>query len=313
MHSISHKICLAPMMKYTDRYYRFLMRLISHHVYLYTEMIPAKTILYTQNKDRFLAFDPIEHPVAIQLGGNDPTELAACAKLAAQYHYDEINLNVGCPSPSVQAGQFGICLMNQPKKIAECVLSIREAVDLPISIKTRLGIQDETTQNESLNQLIELITQTAVAGCKTFMIHARYAHLNRSPKANRSSLSTLRYDSVYNLKNCFKNLEIILNGEIKTLSDIGTHLAHVDGVMIGKEAYRNPYFLALADQKFFQDNHPVLSREEIFQSYLNYIHQQLSSPLSADFLLRHLYGLFKGCPNAIAWKQKIKKLSLENL
>ncbi|HCU05691.1 MAG TPA: tRNA dihydrouridine(20/20a) synthase DusA [Coxiellaceae bacterium] len=297
----SHRICIAPMLRYTHRHFRYFMRLISKHVFLYTEMIAANALL-RGDAERFLAFDPIEHPIALQLGGNDPASLAACARLIEAHGYDEINLNVGCPSERVQAGAFGACLMAEPALVADCVASMRQAVSIPITIKTRLGVQTNG-KHAACAELIELAQQ---AGCKTFIIHARYAQLDKkSPKDNRKT--ALYYDEVYALKKHYSDLEIILNGNVEKMDAIATHLTKVDGVMIGRKACYDPYGLVDVDRLFFQDDHPILSREEIIEQYLSYAQKHLSPQVSQTMLLQPLQHLFYGLPNARTLRQTMEQ------
>ena len=294
----SYRVCIAPMLNYTDRHFRYFIRLISKHIFLYTEMVSTGALL-CGDAERFLQFHEWEHPVALQLGGNDPKDLAKCAKLVESFGYDEINLNIGCPSSRVQSGQFGVCLMLQPQLVADCVRAMQDAVSIPVTVKTRIGV-DQQDSYESLTNFVDLVSS---GGCQNFIIHARKAILkNISPKANRT-ISPLHYDVVYQLKKDFPNLEIIINGGIKSLDDIREHLKYVDGVMIGREAYHNPYFLAEVDSTFFDDNHPIPSRQAIAEQYQLYVDQQLKKGVSRTQVIRPMMGLFKGQKGAKAWRR----------
>jgi tRNA-dihydrouridine synthase A len=276
------------MMAYTDRHYRVLMRLITRRTLLYTEMVTTGALLHGDNR-RHLQFSPIEHPLVLQLGGSDPRELAQCARIAEEFHYDEINLNVGCPSDRVQSGQFGACLMKQPVLVADCVAAMCEAVKIPVTVKTRIGVDHD----DSYDALTNFIATVKATGCETFIVHARKAWLKGlSPRQNRT-VPPLRYDVVYQLKQDFPELEIIINGGIKTLPEIEAHLQRVDGVMIGREAYDNP--LLLADD-------PQLSRTQLVLDYLPYITTQLTEGVPFWKMSRHLMGIFQGQRGAKQWR-----------
>lgn len=292
------RLCIAPMMDWTDRHCRYFLRLISRHAYLYTEMITAGAILHG-DADRALRFHPAEHPVAVQLGGSDPRELAACARIAAEYGYDEINLNVGCPSDRVQTGRFGACLMAEPALVAECVAAMAEAAPLPVTVKTRIGI-DEHERYEFLSRFVATV---AAAGCRTFIIHARKAWLQGlSPKENRE-IPPLEYGMVHRLKRDFPQLEIIINGGITDLDHAQQQLQSVDGVMLGRAAYHNPYLLSQADQRFFGAPRPPFSRHEVIERLLPYAAQELDKGARLHHITRHTLGLFQGMPGARAWRR----------
>ncbi len=241
------KVSLAPMLDWTDRHFRYLLRLVSHHMWLYTEMVTTGAILYGNNLPRFMGFSAEEKPLSLQLGGSNPEELARCCVLAQEQGYDEVNLNVGCPSDRVQSGMFGACLMARPQLVAECVAAMTESVDITVSVKTRIGI-DYEDHYEQLQQLVEAVSET---GCRYFTIHARKAWLEGlSPKDNRI-IPPLRYDFVYQLKQDFPELHITINGGIKTLADMQRHFEQVDGVMIGREAYHNTYLMSEVDCLFY--------------------------------------------------------------
>ncbi|PCJ37608.1 MAG: tRNA dihydrouridine(20/20a) synthase DusA [Cellvibrionales bacterium] len=287
--SIQRRICVAPMLDWTDRYCRYFLRLISQHSLLYTEMITTGAILHGDT-DYHLAFDEAEHPVALQLGGSDPTALAACATIAAQYGYDEINLNCGCPSDRVQKGRFGACLMKEPKLVAQCIAAMKDAVELPVTLKHRIGVDNQTSHAE----LEDFVGINQEAGCDAFIVHARNALLQGlSPKDNRS-IPPLIYDAVYQLKRRFPECEFIINGGIDSVEQINSHLQHVDGVMLGREAYHNPYLLAEMDSLFYGQNKPSLTRLEILEKFLPFVEQSLLNGARLHYLTRHILGLFHG-------------------
>ncbi len=300
----ARRLCVAPMMDWTDRHCRYFLRLISRCVYLYTEMVTAGAIL-RGDTERALRFHPDEHPLALQLGGSDPRELAACARIAAQYGYDEINLNVGCPSDRVQTGRFGACLMAEPTLVAECVAAMDEATALPVTVKTRIGID----ARDSYEFLARFVATVAAAGCRTFIIHARKAWLSGlSPRENRE-IPPLRYNMVYRLKEDFPHVEIILNGGIADLDQAQHHLRKVDGVMLGRSAYHNPYLLAGMDQHFYFAPRPAVSRHEVIERLLPYIDQQLQEGARLQHITRHILGLFQGVPGARAWRRYLSEYS----
>jgi len=293
---------VAPMLDWTDRHERFFLRLISKNALLYTEMVTTGAIIYGE-RARFLDFNVEEHPVALQLGGSSPADLAECAKMAEQQGYDEVNLNVGCPSDRVKSGMFGACLMAKPQLVAECVHAMQSVVDIPITVKHRVGIDE----NDSIEELFEFVEVVAGSGCKTFIVHARKAWLNGlSPKENRD-IPPLRYDVVYQLKQSMPQLEIVINGGINDLATAQQQLEHVDGVMMGREAYYNPYILADVDQLFYQSAVAVPSREEIFESFLPYVERELTKGTRLHSMSRHILGLFNGLPGARKWRRYISE------
>ncbi|HQU15411.1 MAG: tRNA dihydrouridine(20/20a) synthase DusA [Chromatiales bacterium 21-64-14] len=297
---LSRRLAVAPMMDWTDRHYRYLARLISSRVLLYTEMITTGALLHGM-PERLLRYDPAEHPVAVQLGGSEPGDLARCARLAAAAGFDEINLNVGCPSNRVQSGRFGACLMAEPERVADCVAAMGDAVDLPVTVKTRIGID----YRDSYEALAGFITRVADAGCSTFVVHGRKAWLHGlSPKQNRE-IPPLRYDVVYRLKTDFPMLEIVLNGGVRSLEDAAAHLQRVDGVMIGREAYHNPYFLAAVDQRFYHDCRPMPGRMEVVERYLLYVRRELAAGTALRPLVHPLLGMFQGVPGARVWRRRL--------
>ena len=294
------KLSVAPMMDWTDRHCRFFLRLITRHARLYTEMVTAAAIVHG-DRDKLLRFSGQEHPVALQLGGSDPLELAEAARIAAEYGYDEINLNVGCPSDRVQSGRFGACLMAEPDVVGDCVQAMQNAVSVPVTVKCRIGIDDQDTE-AALADFVGTIRQ---AGCRTIIVHARKAWLEGlSPKENRD-VPPLDYDRVYRLKRTFPDLEIVINGGVETLDAVADHLSHVDGVMLGRAAYQNPYLLAHADHRFFDDPHPVPDRAEIVEAFLPYIDAEISQGARLHHMTRHILGLFQGQPGARAWRRHL--------
>lgn len=298
---INRTISIAPMMDWTDRFQRYFMRLITQRSLLYTEMIHANAVLHG-TREKLLAFDPIEHPLAIQLGGSNVKALVEAAKISADYGYDEINLNVGCPSDRVQAGRFGACLMAEPTLVAECLAAMQAAVKVPVTIKCRTGI-DKHASYAFLNSFVTHIAQHS--DCKIFIIHARSAWLKGlSPKANRE-IPPLHYDYVYQLKQDFPSLQIILNGGVNPSADINTHLQQVTGVMIGRAAYHHPYALIHVDRDFYQDEHVILTREEILTAYQPFVQQQLSKGIALKGITRHILGLYHGQENGKLWRQKL--------
>ncbi len=277
------------MIDWTDRHCRYFHRLLTQHALLYTEMITTGAILRGE-RDRILRFHPEEHPLALQLGGAEPKALADSAKIGEDFGYDEINLNIGCPSDRVQSGKFGACLMAEPELVGDCIAQMQAQVNIPVTIKTRIGI-DDSAEKDFLWRFVEIVKQ---AGCKVFIIHARKAWLQGlSPKENRE-IPPLRYEVVYQLKRDFLDLTIILNGGIQTLENGLNHLNAVDGVMLGRAAYHNPYLLADVDQKFFNAASSKKSRQEILQTFLSYCEKEihLGTPLHA--MTRHILGLWHG-------------------
>ena len=300
--SVDRRVSVAPMMDWTDRYCRNFLRVISKQALLYTEMVTTGAILHG-DRNRHLGFDRAEHPVAVQLGGSDPRELAEAAGIAEQYGYDEINLNVGCPSDRVQSGRFGACLMTEPALVAECVAAMRQRVRVPVTVKTRIGVD----QHDRWEDLEAFVRTVAGAGCRSFTIHARKAWLKGlSPKENRE-IPPLKYEVAARVKQEFPTLEVILNGGVKTLSDIQAHLDVFDGVMIGREAYQNPYLLASLDREVFGCQQDVLSREAIVEAYLPFIERELAAGTPLNRMTRHMLGLFHGMPGGRRWRRTISE------
>jgi len=300
--TVSHRLCIAPMLDWTDRYCRFFLRQISRHVRLYTEMVTTGALLH-QDPARFLDHHPEEHPLALQLGGSEPRDLAACAQLAKEWAYDEINLNVGCPSDRVQSGRFGACLMAQPDLVADCVAAMYEATDLPVTVKHRIGI-DDMDSYEQLSRFVETVAQ---AGCTIFIVHARKAWLQGlSPKQNRE-IPPLQYEVVHRLKRDFPQLQLIINGGFKTLTQIEQQLDHTDGVMIGREAYQNPWVLAQADARIFGRASPVEDRHQVVEQLLPFVAQQQALGIPVHRITRHILGLYQGQPGARAWRRHLSE------
>ncbi|HEX6321575.1 MAG TPA: tRNA dihydrouridine(20/20a) synthase DusA [Burkholderiales bacterium] len=284
--SANHRLCVAPMMDWTDRHCRYFLRQVSSRARLYTEMITTGALLHG-DVERHLAFSEEEHPVALQLGGSEPEELAHCAKLGEAYGYDEINLNIGCPSERVQKGAFGACLMAEPELVARCVSAISRAVSVPVTVKHRIGI-DRVEDYEFVRHFVETVAR---AGCRTFIVHARNAVLKGlSPKENRE-IPPLKYDYVYRLKQDFPGLEIVINGGITTWVDITTHLAYVDGVMLGRAAYHNPWLLA----------DPGKTRAAVVKAMYAYS----KTVDSLRHVTRHMLGLYHGHKKARLWRRML--------
>lgn len=295
------KVSVAPMMDYTDRHDRYFLRLIAPDVLLYTEMITAAAILHG-DRAYLLGYDPLEHPVALQLGGCDPSMLSKAAEIGAAFGYDEINLNLGCPSPRVSSGRFGACLMLEPTLTAECVAAMRVKVNVPVTVKCRIGV-DHHDSYEALCSFIETVKS---AGCNTFIIHARKAWLKGlSPKQNRE-VPLLRYDVVRQVKQDFPELNIILNGGIKTVDQVVEHLTWADGVMIGREAYSNPYLLAHLQSVVF-DKQPLMSRQAIIEKFIPYVEREIANGTKLSAMTRHIPGLFHGISGASQWRRYLSE------
>lgn len=285
---LNRTFCVAPMMEWTDRHCRYFHRLISQDAVLYTEMVTTGALIHGET-ERFLRYSQQEHPIALQLGGSNPQDLAQCTRMAEDHGYDEVNLNVGCPSDRVQNNMIGACLMAYPQLVAECLATMQRDVSIPVTVKHRLGI-DDMDSYEELHQFVATVKES---GCTTFIIHARKAILKGlSPKENRD-VPPLKYDWVYRIKQAFPELEIIINGGVKTLQECQEHLQHLDGVMVGREAYQNPYMMAEVDALYGKSLTPT-NRFEIMQRMLPYIEQQLSEGVYLGHISRHLLGLFHG-------------------
>ena len=290
------------MMDWSDHNCRYFWRLLTRQALLYTEMVTTGALIHG-DRDRFLHFNTEEHPVALQLGGSSPADLARCARWAQEWGYDEVNLNCGCPSDRVQSGMFGACLMARPTLVAECVTAMLDACDIPVTVKHRIGID----HMESYQQLLEFIHPVAAAGCSVFIVHARKAWLQGlSPKENRE-IPPLNYPWVYQLKQDFPQLTIVLNGGIATLEECETHLQHVDGVMLGREAYQNPWMLAQVDERLFGMDKPANSRDDVIAALLLYARRELERGAKLNHITRHILGLYQGVPGARKFRRHLSE------
>jgi len=287
-------------MEWTDRHCRYFLRLLSARAFLYTEMVTAEAVLYG-DRERVLGFDPVEHPVGLQLGGSEPGKLAEAAKISAAHGYDEINLNIGCPSDRVRSGRFGACLMAEPDLVADCVGAMGEAVSVPVTVKCRVGIDDQDAE-ESLDRFIDTVAE---AGCATFIVHARKAWLDGlSPKENRD-VPPLDHDRVHRLKTRRPDLAIIINGGIASLAEAQPHLEHLDGVMLGRAAYADPYLLAAVDQALYGANTEPPSRDEVLDQFMLYVERELARGARFNAMTRHILGLYHGQPRARAFRRHL--------
>ena len=301
MKTYSHKLSVAPMLDWTDRHYRYMARLISKHQLLFTEMVTTGAIIH--GKGDYLHYNEQENPVALQLGGSNPADLATCAKKAQEYGYDEVNINVGCPSDRVQNGRFGACLMAEPTLVANAVDAMRSVVDIPVTVKHRIGIDDL----DSYQFMTDFVGEVSEAGCDTFIVHARKAWLSGlSPKQNRE-IPPLDYERVYQLKKDFSDLTISINGGVTSLEQTANHLKHVDGVMIGREAYANPYIMSQADSLFFDDHSEVLTRHQVVETMMEYIEKHLQQGGKLNHITRHMLTLFMGLPGAKQWRRYLSE------
>jgi tRNA-dihydrouridine synthase A len=309
----THPLSVAPMMDRTDRHCRYFLRQISRRTLLYTEMVTSMAILHG-DKEKLLGFERearhqggrAEHPISLQIGGDNPQDLAQCAQIAEDFGYDEVNLNVGCPSSRVQNGNFGACLMLQPERVAECIAAMGNATKLPVTIKHRIGV-DEVDSYEELVKFVEIVSQ---AGCSRFSVHARKAWLQGlSPKENRE-VPPLRYDLVHQLKRDFPHLSIEINGGFTTLEQAKTQLQSVDAVMIGRAIYDNPYLLAFADSEIYGDDTPPPSRHQIVANMLPYIEEWIDRGWRLNSITRHMLQLFHGQPGSRIWRRVITEQSV---
>ena len=298
---IDRRLSVAPMMDCTDRHFRYLVRLVTRRTLLYTEMVTSAALVHGR-RDHLLDFAEEEHPIALQLGGSDPGELARCARFAAERGFDEINLNVGCPSDRVRSGRFGACLMAEPQVVAQCVEAMHAAGGLPVTVKTRIGIDDR----DRYEDLVEFVEAIAAAGCRTVIIHARKAWLTGlSPKENRE-IPPLRYDVVYRLKEDFDALEVIVNGGITSLDEAVSHNERVDGAMMGREAYRNPFVLAEADRRVFGVGATARpNRVDVARSMLAYARCEMERGTRLHHVTRHMLGLFYATNGARRWRRHL--------
>lgn len=299
---ISHKLSCAPMLDWTDRHCRYFYRVMSAHTVLYTEMVTTGAILH--GKGDYLSYNNEEHPLVLQLGGSNVKDMTECAKIAEQHGYDEININVGCPSDRVQNGRFGACLMAEPQLVADCVNEMQTATNVPVTVKSRIGI-DDLDSYEFLHTFIDQVSQ---AGCHHFIIHARKAWLSGlSPKQNRD-IPELDYSRVYQIKQDFSRLEISINGGIKSLVETTEHLKHIDGVMIGREIYSNPYLLSEVDNKIYGEEKEIISREQVINVMAEYVDAYISKVSQhgsnrAWHVLRHMLGLCNGLAGARQYRR----------
>lgn len=299
---LQRRVCVAPMMDWTDRHCRYFLRLISRHTLLYTEMLTTAAVL-RGDRQRLLGFHPAERPLAIQLGGSEPADLAKCAEIAEAWGYDEVNLNVGCPSERVQDGRFGACLMAEPELVADCVRAMVEAVSIPVTVKTRIGID----QRDSYEDLFRFVATVARAGCKVWIIHARKAWLRGLSTRENRTIPPLRYEMVRRLKEDFPEHEVILNGGIASLGEAEEHLVWCDGVMIGRAVYHNPYLLAEVDRLFYGDTTVVPTRTQIVEQFIPYVREELRKGTHLHAMTRHVLGLFHGVPGGRNWRRRLSE------
>jgi tRNA-dihydrouridine synthase A len=296
------RFAVAPMMEWTDRHCRYFLRLITRRSLLYTEMVTAEAVL-RGNRDRLLKFHPDEHPMALQIGGSDPLGLAEAARIGVEFGYDEINLNVGCPSDRVQAGRFGACLMAEPELVAQCIAAMSAKASVPVTVKCRIGVDDQDAE-ESLDRFIDAVAQ---GGCRTFILHARKAWLEGlSPKENRD-VPPIDYDRVYRVKARRPDLEIVVNGGIGSLDEAAVHLTHVDGVMLGRAAYQDPYLLAGVDRTVFGSAETAPSRLDVLERLMPYVEAELASGVRLNQITRHILGLFHGQSRARAFRRVLSE------
>ncbi len=295
-------VSVAPMMEWSDRHFRYFMRLITRESLLYTPMVTSGAVIHGE-RERIIGFSEAEKPLALQLGGDDPAEMAECARIAEDWGYHEVNINVGCPSERVQKGNFGACLMATPDVVAECVAKMRAAVRIPVTVKHRIGIDDLQSYEEMAN----FVNVVRRSGCDRFIVHARIAWLKGlNPKENRT-VPPLRYDDIYRLKEAFPGLTIEINGGIKTIEEISQHLEKTDGVMIGRAAYENPFLFATVDQLFYGSRRPPVTRREIIEAMIAYIEAWREKGTFPNRIIRHMHGLFAFQRGARAWKRYLSE------
>ena len=299
--SMDRRVSVAPMMDYTDRHCRYLLRLLNPSALLYTEMITSAAIV-RGHAERLLAYDPSEHPVALQLGGSDPDELAVAARIGAEAGYDEINLNCGCPSDRVKSGRFGACLMGEPSFVSECVSAMRAVTTIPVTVKCRIGIEPSPIADD-YEFLHGFVSTVAQSGCDVFIVHARRAILaGLSPKENRE-IPPLRYDVAARLRADFPRLSFVVNGGIRTVDEVRGHLDHFDGAMLGREAYHNPYILAQLHQAIIDPAWTLPDREVVVAKYAEYCAARIAEGHRLRTMVRHIQGLYAGLPNVRAWRR----------
>lgn len=302
MTDVQHRFCIAPMMDWSDHHCRYFWRLLTRQALLYTEMVTTGALIHG-DRERFLHFNPEEQPVALQLGGSDPADLARCAHWAQEWGYREVNLNCGCPSDRVQSGMFGACLMAHPALVADCVKAMRDACELPVTVKHRIGIDNM----ESYQSLVDFVAPVAEAGCHVFIVHARKAWLQGlSPRQNRE-IPPLNYPWVYRLKADFPELCIVINGGISDLEQSRKHLRKVDGVMIGREAYQNPWMLGDVDRQLFGVDNPSRSRDDVLLALMPYVESQLARGTHLNHITRHILGLYQGVPGARKFRRHLSE------
>jgi tRNA-dihydrouridine synthase A len=300
-----HRFSVAPMMDWTDRHCRYFHRLLTRHALLYTEMVTSAAIIHGK-REKLLGFHPAEHPVALQLGGSDPAELAKAAEIGAAFGYDGINLNVGCPSDRVQAGRFGACLMAEPALVADCVAAMRGAVSVPVTVKCRIGIDNQDSEAD-FTRFIETVAR---AGCDTFIVHARKAWLSGlSPRQNRE-VPPLDYARVYRLKAARPDLTVVINGGIASLDEAEAHLAHVDGVMLGRAAYQNPAMLMEVDSRLFGEPQAASDPAPILMGIMPYVEAELAKGERLPAITRHMVGLVQGVPGARAFRRHLTEAAI---
>ncbi|MFC0241178.1 tRNA dihydrouridine(20/20a) synthase DusA [Rhodopseudomonas telluris] len=305
MTSQAFRFCTAPMMDWSDTHCRVFHRLLTKRARLYTEMVTTGAIIHG-DRHRLLGFDPAEHPVALQLGGSDPRDLATCAKIGEDFGYDEININVGCPSDRVKEGRFGACLMAEPQLVADCVAAMKAAVKVPVTVKCRIGIDDQDPE-VALDALARAVV---AAGVDALIVHARKAWLNGlSPKENRD-IPPLDYDRVYRLKQAMPTVPIIINGGIKSIAEAKLHLAHVDGVMLGRAAYQDPWRLLDVDPELFGEERPYPTMKDALEALIPYIERQLAQGLRLHAITRHLIGAYQGVPGARAFRRYLSEFGV---
>lgn len=299
---LNRRFCAAPMMEWSDTHCRSFWRLLTKNAVLYTEMVTTGALIHG-DRTRFLSFSAQENPLALQLGGSNPKELSTCARMAEDWGYDEVNLNCGCPSDRVQNNMIGACLMAEPELVAECIAKMQDSVSIPVTVKHRIGIDDM----DDYEGLYNFVRTLAEAGCRTFIIHARKAWLKGlSPKENRE-VPPLQYDKVIQIKRDFPHLEIIINGGIKTLEQCETLLADVDGVMLGREIYSNPYLLSDVDSRLYGASAIPPSREQILHDFMAYCEEQMARGIRLNYMTRHILGLYQGVPGARAFRRVISE------
>lgn len=298
-HIPAYRLSIAPMMDWTDRHYRYFMRLLTKKTLLYTEMVTTGAILRGTDRDRFLAFSSEEQPIALQLGGDDPKMIASCARIGEDYGYSEINLNVGCPSDRVQSGSFGACLMREPQKVAEMVSQCKFSTRLPVTVKHRIGVNGK----ESVEDLIQFVDTMVKAGVDRLIIHARIAILEGLSPAENRTIPPLRYSDVYEVKKLFPQIPVIINGGITDFTMAKNHLSSVDGVMLGRAAYENPFLFSTADSDFFGDTNSNLSRQEILVALAEYIKKMENHGTKISHVMRHVLGLFHSRHGARAFRR----------